>query len=93
MDFLVCSLGLLAEGCSETSAKFSLLQLLYIGGYINLRENCNNSTQPPPFGRAYSASWGKSCGCFAFCLARLVEVVMWQGWYVKKQLLGFWIKV
>ena len=56
MDFLVCSLGLLAEGCSETSAKFSLLQLLYIGGYINLRENCNNSTQPPPFGRAYSAS-------------------------------------
>jgi len=29
------------------------------------------------FGRVYFASWGKSCGYFAFCQTRLVQVVMW----------------
>ena len=28
---------------------------------------------------------------FAFCQMRLAEVVMWQGRYTKRQLLGFWI--
>ena len=46
MNFF-CLLGLLAEGYSKTS----LLQLLYVGGYTNLSENCNNSTRSPvPFG-------------------------------------------
>jgi len=31
----------------QNFCKFSLLQLVYIGGYISLRENRNNSTRSP----------------------------------------------
>jgi len=31
----------------QSFCKFSLLQLLYNGGYTNLRENRNNSTRSP----------------------------------------------
>jgi len=47
MDFSGLFVGFISWRMQQNFCKFSLLQLLYIGGYANLRENRNNSTRSP----------------------------------------------